>query len=180
MSKVNLLQYSKKEVMTVKKRAKKEILTLLLFITLTNLPFLTIMHQVGIDLFLDSFDHPGEYHYMKDTSFSKESHVPTGSYLLLQRSSHPSFAAHEGDMILYYQEETGICCDTISAINTDIPIRKYYLLNTDEYHAHYVYEPYIIGKVVGTIDDNIWTSLSITAWDLSINNFNIRALFTQQ
>ena len=47
-----------------------------------------------------------------------------------------------------------------------------------ENNAKSFYETSVVGKVVGVIDNNIWNSLSLKTWDMSINNLNIRALFT--
>lgn len=41
-----------------------------------------------------------------------------------------------------------------------------------------IYENQIIGKVIGNVDNNLWNTISMKIWDISIHNLNVKALFT--
>ena len=163
----------------MEKNRRKTIIKLMMFVLLVNLPFLTIAHQIGTNIFLDSFENAQYYNYIKKLTFSDQTTQYQGKYLLIQKPSHPSFSLQEGDIILYYQEEGGIACDTISAINTHTPIKRYIPSHMPSSDTEIITNQLIIGKVVGVIDDNVWNALSLKTWDLSINHLNIRALLTQ-
>ena len=163
----------------VNKKLLKKILKICVFITLANLPFITITQQVGLDIFLDSFENPDYYNFLEDFSLSDNSYIQNSNSLIIQRSNHPEFTADEGDIILHYKIEEGICCNKIYEIKTDSPVKQYYTVGCSYTETEPVLEYSVIGKVVGSIDDNIWNSLAITFWKSSINNLNIKTLFTK-
>ena len=163
----------------MKKNRGKTILKICLFLILANLPFLTMTHHIGITAFLDSFDNPTSYCYLKDMTLSHDSSIQKGTYLLLQKSSHPGFSIHEGDTVLYYKNEGGISCNKIYSIDSRTPLTTYYITSSSASETTPIYQDYIIGKVVGTIDDNIWNALSLKTWELCISNFNIKAVLTE-
>jgi len=158
------------------KKTGKTLLKILLFIILVNLPYITITTQMGIDCFLDSFEHPEYYQYIQDTTNTKT--TSTQPILLIQKASHPTFSIQEGDSVLYYTTDKGICTNTISHINTNNQMDKCYTTLYTDGETEPIPEQYVIGKVIGVMDDNIWNALSLTTWDASINNLNIRALLT--
>jgi len=160
------------------RKVGKNILKICLFIILANLPFVTIAHQIGIDAFLDSFDHPECYLILRDSALSNDAYLQQSNYVLIQRSSHPEFSTNENDVVLYYNDKGGLCCNKIYHITRRLPIKKYYTVGYYGLPSEPIYENHVIGKVIGVIDDNIWNSLSIKTWELSLDNLNIRALFT--
>ena len=159
------------------KKTIENIIKTCVFIAIANLPFITVTSQIGIDTFIDSFENPQYYQCLKNTIIKEKSNTEeTGKYLLVQRPSHPQFTLTENDIIIYHNDEEEIHCDKISYINHITSLKKYY---TDSYHTTTpIYEQQIIGKVIGSIDDNIWNTLSIKIWDATIKNLNINALFT--
>ena len=102
-----------------------------------------------------------------------------GDYIILQKTSHPDFSVIKGDKIFYLKDEGGLMCRSVHKVNKNGPINIYYTTNSeDEINDEPINEYHIIGKVVSVIDDNIWNSFSLEVWDLSRNNANAAALFT--
>ena len=160
------------------KKTEKDILKICIFITLANLPFITMTQQIGTDTFLDSFENPNHYNYLKFTPLAEDSYIQNEDYILLQRSSHPEFSVSKEDIVVYYKDGEGLCCNKIYNVDSNLPIKKYYTIGCTSHNNKPIYEHNILGKVVGILDDNIWNSLSIKTWETSINNLNIKALFT--
>ena len=163
----------------VNKKLGKDILKICLFLAIANLPFITIAQQVGIDVFLDSFENPDYYNYLNDIPLAEDSCIENGDLVIVQRSSHPEFTANEGDIILRYKIEEGYSYNKIYQVNSDSSTIRYYAVGISNFDSETIYEHNIIGRVVGVIDDNIWNSLSITLWKTSINNLNIKAMFSE-
>jgi hypothetical protein len=164
----------------VNKKLLWDALKIIVFISLANLPFITIAHQVGLDIFLDSFDNPDYYNILEDISLSDDSYVKNGESIIIQRSSHPEFTANKGDIILHYKIEKGYCCNKIYEIETSSPVKQYYTVGCSYSESEPVHEYCVIGKVVGVVDKNIWNSLAITFWEASINNLNIKSIVTNE
>lgn len=153
----------------------KDILKIVSFIVLINLPYLTISQVIGVDNFLDSFHDPGEYRYVKSSAMDIQD--VTEGYLIIQKSSHQEFSVGVGDSV-FLIDEGGLACRSVYQIDTDNMKRYYTVSFADEVYLEPIYEYQIIGKVVGVVEDNIWNSISLKLWDISINNLNIAALFT--
>jgi len=153
----------------------KDILKIVTFIVLINLPYLTISQVIGMDNFLDSFHDPEEYRYVKSSILDIQDAAE--GYLIIQKSSHQEFSVALGDNI-FLIDEGGLACRSVYQISTDNMKRYYTISFSNEEYPEPIYEYQIIGKVVGVVEDNIWNSISLKLWDISINNLNIAALFT--
>jgi hypothetical protein len=162
----------------VDKNLIKKISRIGLFIAIANLPFITTAQFLGIDTFIDSFENPNAYYTLTVKGNHLEPTATNGQYLIIQKSTHPQFSIHTGDLILYIKENEGIACHKISSIATIGSVKTYYTTDEADTHSeHPIYNEYIIGKVINIIDRNPWTILSIHTWDISINNLNLRTLF---
>ncbi len=160
------------------KKIINDIVKICTFIALVNLPFITITQLVGMDTFLDSFDNPDSYQYFKTNKL--DLNTPNKGYIVLQKTSHPDFSPIAGDTIFYLKDEGGLMCREIYHVSDRESMKKYYIINfDDEIDIKPIYEYQIIGKVVSSIDNNIWNKFSLEIWDASINNLNAVALFTK-
>jgi hypothetical protein len=161
------------------RKAAKGIGKLCTFFLLANLPFLTMTHYLGIDTFLDSFQHPESYQYIKNDKLHLTD--KTGGYLVLQTPSSEQYSIEKGDTLLYRTKEGSLQCRSVYQIILQQGIKTYYTTTVaeDELDGP-IYEHQILGKVTNIIDDNIWNALSLQIWDLSIENLNAVALFTNR
>jgi signal peptidase I len=179
MTNVNKNHNSIEEVGRITKKTVKSIIKLCIFVSLVNLPFITITQLIGIDAFLDSFETPEQYMYLQGDGHSMEPNIADGDYLVLQKSSYPSFSVNEGDIILYFKEDGGTACHRVYSINSIGAVKRYQTVgDNNDFADKPIYENQILGKVVGVIGNNLWNEISIKIWDLSIHNLNINALFT--
>jgi hypothetical protein len=163
----------------IKKKTTRDILKFVIFIIIVNLPYLTIIQQIGLDAFVDSFEAPEAYHYSSDIKTIDTSLIQPQSIMLIQKISDPSFSLKNGDVILYYEDHEGFCCNKISGVSTASNVQKYYLTFDPLKGSEAIPEQSIIGKVVGTLNDNIWNSFSLLIWETTINNLNIRSLYSE-
>lgn len=136
--------------------------------------------MIGIDAFLDSFENPEQYMYLQGSGHSMEPNINEGEYLVLQKSSCPSFSVNEGDIILYCKDEGGLVCHRVYSVSCIGSIKKYQTIGDgNDFVDKPVYENQIIGKIVGVVGNNIWNAISIKIWDMSVHNLNINALFSK-
>ena len=162
----------------MKKKTIKDISKLVLFIILVNLPFLTMTQLLGMNTFIDSFNNHNYYQYYKTNTIGID--TPTDSYIIIQKATHPTFSILSGDTIFYIKDEGGLACKTINHITQQKNLEKTYLIKfTDDTTQKTIYGDQIIGKIVSTSEDTIWTSVSLQLWDMSINNLNAAALFSK-
>jgi hypothetical protein len=149
------------------------------FFIIANLPFLTISQFLGIDTFIDSFEHPNYFYYIKNEKIP--SIDPHEGYVILEKPTYQGFSIEEGDTILYYTIKNTLQQKIVYQIRSDDGVKTYYTStsNTDNLDAP-IYEHQIIGKIRGRFEDNIWNAFCLQVWDLSIDNLNALALFTHQ
>lgn len=160
----------------MEEKIKRDVIKLIAFITLVNLPFISLTQILGSDIFFDSFENPNSYHYFKNNIIDT---IPD-KYFVLQKSSHPDFSMSAGDKIIYLAEDGNILCNSIMSIkskNSDHNLYSIYFPGESEEEQISEYE--IIGKIINNIDDNIWNKISLKLWDASINSLNAVALFTK-
>jgi hypothetical protein len=157
--------------MMVKENIKTAVKTLI-FLSITALPFLTLTNVIGIDTFLDSFENPENYTYFKNNKYLQSTKIKDRNYIIIQKSDHPSFQIQEGDTIMYCTVNGEIACHKIYQIYGDETLKKYSIQE-----KNVVYGDQIIGKVIKTLDNNIWNEFVINIWNLAINELNIRVLF---
>ncbi|MCK5112845.1 MAG: hypothetical protein KAQ84_04820 [Thermoplasmatales archaeon] len=159
------------------KKVANNLLKICAFIAIVNLPFITITQLIGMNAFLDSFDFPESYQYFKSNKLDMDN--TDENYLVLQKASHPDFSIIKGDEILYLKDEGGLICRRVYHVSKQEEIKKYYTLNFNEdINGEPIYDHQIIGKIVSVVDNNVWNTLSLKVWDISINNLNAVALFT--
>ena len=156
----------------------KNTIKFLIFILLALLPFITITQMIGLDTFLDSFEHPDHYIFLHDPEGISGVDLKETGYVILQKSTHPDFTVSNSDYVIYCDNDLDLVCSQVYHINNLGTIKRYYVEDNNEHNSQTIFEPQIIGKVINVIDDNIWNSISLTIWDISIHNLNVRALLT--
>jgi hypothetical protein len=164
------------EMEQMKKQILKDILKICVFIALANLPFLTLTQILGMDMFLDTFSNADAYDYLKSDQF--ELNEFNNSYVVIQKTSHPDFSITGGDQLFYLKDEAGLLCRTVIQASNIDENRRYYTITFDQEMKEIVFEHQIVGKIVSIVEDNLWNSLSLQIWDVTINNLNAAALFT--
>ena len=181
MTNVNKIHNIIEEVKKITKKMVKSIIKICIFISLINLPFITVIQMIGMDAFLDSFENPECYMYLQGGGHSMEPNIGDGDCIILQKSSYPSFSVKEGDIILYCKVEGGIVCHRISSISCIGSVKRYHTIgDSNDFADKPIYENQILGKVVGVVGNNLWNTISMKIWDISIHNLNVNALFTDQ
>jgi len=158
------------------KQWHKDLSHFFLFLIIANLPFLTMTCLLGPETFLDSFDHPSSYVLLDPMDSIGQFNITSGSFLLVQRSSHPAFTIEPFDTILYCRDDGTIDCDQISHLTMIGSFRQYAVQGTQhDPDTEVIYEQHIIGKIVGNLDANIWNTLALSLWNTAVNNLNIHA-----
>lgn len=169
------------EVDRIDKKVIRKTIELSIFILLANLPYITITQTIGMDSFLDSFENPEYYLYFSKEDYIVQNNFEKNCYILLQKSSHPAFSIKQGDIIMYIKGGRESAFNEIYQINGIGSEKRYYITNiTDGLNEEILYKNQIVGKVISDIDNNIWNTISMEIWDLSIHNFNVKALFSEQ
>jgi hypothetical protein len=159
------------------KKIGKKIIKLTLFIIIANLPFLTMSQLLGINTFLDTFKHPDSFLYIKGDKLGLSEKNPT--YYVLQKQTNGNPSICEGDSILYRTTANTLHCNIVYDIKTQQGTATYYTTNANENTLDGpIFQSQILGKVTGTIDDNIWNALSLQVWDLSRANLNAVSLLS--
>jgi hypothetical protein len=147
-----------------------------LFFIVANLPFLTMVHLIGNDMFLASFQHPEMYQYIKVQKGNNL--ILPGGYILLEKPTTEEFLIHNGDTILYQTGEGAVRCEPVLSVELRQGTMVYYTTTPaqDDIKGP-IYDTQILGKVTGTIEDNLWNALCLYIWDFSIKNLNAYHLF---
>ena len=155
----------------MKEQTKKTIIEFILFASIINLPFITITSIVGIDPFIDSFQHPHDYQFLQ---YIHTDTTTDTTHVIIQKSSHPDFDVASGDNIIYFEEANGFQYGTIDLVSTELQSTIYYII-TDEEHFQYqpVFEQQVVGKVISSVGSNIWNTLVLELWDTTITHLNL-------
>jgi hypothetical protein len=148
-----------------------------LFLVIASIPFVSITQMIGIDTFLDSFENSDYYLCFKDEDGVYATNTNEKDYVIIQESSHPDFSAGKDDYIIYLTKDNELNCNRIYHV-TSIGTFKKYHVQDNSFIGHYVLENQVLGKVIRAVDENIWNSIFISVWEISIHNLNIRALIT--
>jgi hypothetical protein len=148
-----------------------EVKKICIFFIVANLPFLTVVHLMGIDIFLESFQHPDTYQCIKTNEEGND--TTTGGYFLLETPAYQGFIIQNGDIILYRTGDGSVRCEPVFCVELHQGTTIYYTttLAEDDIKGP-IYGTQVLGKVTGTIDDNLWNALSLQIWDFSIKNLN--------
>ena len=150
---------------------------LCLFLTIASLPFISVTQIIGLETFLDSFENPDHYICIQNNDGFFATQSGNKEYIIIQMSSHPDFTIQKNDYIIYFTNDEEIACSQVYHISSIGATKRYHVMDSQNV-GRYIFEKQLIGKVIKTVDDNIWNSISMTIWDISINNLNIRALLT--
>lgn len=153
------------------------VLHLCIFICIANFPFISVTQLAGMDVFLDSFENTEHYLYLHDDGGLKSIDITTDEYIILQKSTHPSFQLKENDVVLYYDENGNAACQHLSHITATGPLLTYHLASYGIIESdHVIYDNQIIGKVVSTVKHTMWNAFCLHLWDIAISQLNIRTL----
>jgi len=162
---------------TIRREETKKITKLLFFVMLSIIPFLSVTNLLGMETFLDSFENPDSYMFLKNSNGYLASNIKGSSFIIIKRSNHPEFDVKEWDTVLYSSSSGDISCNTIEHIYSIGPLKRYKLKGNDiKEYSETIYEEQIIGKVVKTLDNNIWNTFSLELWSITIDNLNICSL----
>ena len=153
----------------------KNALRFFIFIALAISPFITVTNILGLNMFLDSFEKPEYYLCIKNNNYLFGT-LANEQYIILQKSSHPNFNVKNNDEIIYFGNNGNVLCRKVSEINFINTKEKIYLVSYKHSQKEIIHDNQIIGKIVKIVDDNIWNSISIKFWDISIHNLNLRSL----
>ena len=162
------------------KKIMKHAIKICIFILLANLPFITAAQTINMETFLDSFENPDCYICLESNSNLIQSAAKDGDYIIIQKSSHPDFKIKEKDNIIYIKGKGELVCNRVHHSSYIGAIKKYY--TTDENNkisSNPIYENQIVGKIVKIVDNNLWNTISMKIWDISIHELNVNALFTK-
>ena len=161
------------------KKIIKQAIKICIFISLANLPFLTIAHMTSIETFLDSFENPDDYICLKSNSNLLQSTANNGEYIIIQKSSHPDFKIKENDNIIYIKDKGGLACNRVHHSSYIGSMKKYYTTDENKKISYnHIYEPQIVGKIVNIVENNLWNSISMKIWDISIHALNLNVFLT--
>ena len=165
--------------MTLKRwKAKKTLLRTIkfcLFILITSLPFISITQTIGVETFLDSFENSEYYLCFQDDDGIYATNSDDNMYMIIQKSNHPDFSADKEDLIIYLTNDDEIACSQVYHVSSIGTIKRYNIQDKESI-GHYVLENQVLGKIIKTVDNNIWNSISISIWEISINNLNIEEI----
>ena len=159
------------------KKTLKIAIKLCVFLLFVSIPFISITQMMGLDTFLDSFENPDYYICVEDNGGLFGSTTNNEKCVIIQKSSHPDFKVSENDYVVYVENGGDLTCNRVHQI-TSLGTMKKYNLEGIEGKSSSIFESQILGKVIDTIDNNIWNLITIKIWDTSIHNLNIRALLT--
>ena len=153
----------------------KKILEFSIFLSIASLPFIAATSMLGIDTFLDSFENPESYVYLKNSDSVSGITTDQDKYIIIQKQNHPDFEIQKKDTILYFKFDGELAYNKINEINGVGAFTRYY---TDEENQeeNIVFANQIVGKIIKVLDENILTDLSIKIWDISISNLNIESI----
>jgi len=132
---------------------------------------------IGIDIFLDSFECPQYYVCIQNNNNFLDLKEKNSEYVIIQKSSHLEFEIKRSDVVIYCKNNGELAYDVVEYVSIDA-IKTYHMKNNMGITSQPIFESQIIGKVINFIDSNIWNSISIKCWELSINSLNLRCLVT--
>ena len=105
---------------------------------------------------------------------------PSAGFIILEKPPLQEYAIKEGDSILCHTIKNTLQQRFVYQIKTEEGIKTYYTTSNTGALDGLIYEHQIVGKIIGTSDDNIWYAVCLQVWDLSIDKLNALALFSDQ
>jgi hypothetical protein len=149
-----------------------------LFLIIASIPFISITQMIGMDAFLDSFENSEYYLCFQDEYGLYATNTNEKEYVIIQGSSHPDFSAGKDDYIIYLTNDNELACNRVYHVSSIGTFKRYHTQDMESI-GHHVLENQVIGKVIKVVDDNIWNSIAISIWEISIDKLNIRALIAE-
>ncbi len=162
----------------MKKKFLYTILKLGSFFLIANLPFLTVSQLIGMEAFIDSFRHPDSIISIQNEKIAGMENE--GGYIILEQPSYQGFFIGEGDCILYQTKKDTFQQNVVSSIKSDDGRKTYYIANFVDATNGPIYDHQIIGKIIGKSGDNLWVTLCLQFWEVSIDKLNILAFFSEK
>ncbi len=104
---------------------------------------------------------------------------PATGYIIIEKPTDQASTIREGDSILCHTIKNTLQQRIVSQIYTKDGITTYYTTSYNESIDAPLYESQIIGKIIGTSEDNIWYELCLQAWEISIEKLNILIFFAE-
>jgi hypothetical protein len=161
----------------MEKKQLQKVIHLCVFLSIANLPFLTVTSFLGVDTFIDSFHHPESYIYLQNDRINLPG-VHTG-YIVLEKPTDQDYHITQGDIILYYTHENELQQRVVDRIFSRQGMTMYYTaIDSQNTIEGPIYDHQIIGKIIGTIDETLWNTLCLQLWELSIEKLNVVTLFS--
>jgi hypothetical protein len=159
------------------KKILKSAIKLCVFLLFTSLPFISVTQMLGLETFLDSFENSDYYICIEDQGDMFGSTTNDEKYVIIQKSSHPDFKVSENDYVVYAENDGYLACNKVYQITSAGTIERY---SVEDFkgESSSVFKNQVLGKIVDTIDNNIWNLITMKIWDISIHNLNIRSLLT--
>ncbi len=130
-----------------------------------------------MDVFLDSFENTEHYLYFQDDGDIRSIDIANDEYVIIQKSTHPTFDLQENDLVIYYNENGETACQRLAYITAIGPLLKYHLADhaTTE-SGSVIYDSQVIGKVVTTVENTLLNTFCLQIWDIAISQLNIHTL----
>lgn len=99
--------------------------------------------------------------------------------MLIERPAHEGYSIHEQDIILYQSSGKSIEQSVVASIVTKNGVNLYYIDDDTPKDTNQgpIYDYQIIGKIKARFDDNLWTTLCMSLWDITSDNLNTLAFF---
>jgi len=99
-------------------------------------------------------------------------------YIIIEKPSYQTPSIKQGDSILCHTIKNTMQQRIVSEIQKKDGITIYYTRSSTDASDAPVYDSQIIGKIIGTSEDNPWFTICLQVWELSREKLNIRTLFS--
>lgn len=129
---------------------KKTILQVAMIFFVVNLLFLSAVSSVGLQVFIDTFEQSENYVFVKNHSIDSEEEL-----LIVMNSNHPDFSKEQNATLLRIKASQSGPYDTSYSSHSDI------------------------GKVVGSMNDDVFSKIIFSLWEASTETLNVFSLIPQ-
>ncbi len=128
---------------------RKSILQGFVLFCIINICFLSAVSSVGLQVFIDTFEHHDSYVFVENDCLDSQ-----GKLLIVMSQNHPEFSAEENTTLL-----------RIKATNQQLKQNSVSTQNSG------------LGKVVGSMDDDVLSQIVFWLWETSTDTLNVFSLF---
>ncbi|MBU0496449.1 MAG: hypothetical protein KKC68_05440 [Candidatus Thermoplasmatota archaeon] len=161
----------------MERETRNKLIEFIVFVSVLNIPFLSIASTIGFETFLDSFEHPQDYEWFSNMNL--QGVTSETSNIIVQKTHHPDFTLTYGDTIVYFQENMGFQCGQIDLVSTECHQKIYYIILEEQPLSYQpVFEEQVVGKILHTIDNDIWNSLTLELWQTATMRLNLISFFS--